>query len=340
MISLRKTATELDRLEELHRTAVNCYAQALQSSGQNAIELDATQAAHFRSQLQALRDKLQAGADARELASVQSGFDAELKDYCEKGNAQLKRLRKDVEAASAAMEAFASSVTQSELLLDAGIKRQLNQLNQTAASDNIEEIRGAIHTATAKIAASVDQMRTDNQLSIAQLKDEIRLLHQEVQAARRSKTTPPPDAKPAEAAAPPAVDSRIAELVGKNSTFSVLLVVVRNLEGLGNVYSPAVLDTAIRNFQSRFETIFPPPAMVGRWAKDQFAAILETPSSDVMDMSREVVRRLSTPFIENEQGATHSIVFTPRAGVIEFRPGQDMAKFQAKLKQLADALAG
>jgi len=44
-------------------------------------------------------------------------------------------------------------------------------------------------------------------------------------------------------------------------------------------------------------------------------------------------------FIQNEQGAAHSVVFTPRAGVIEFRPGSDPVKFLAKLKQLAEALA-
>ena len=65
MISLRKTATELERLEELHRAAVNCYSQALRSTEQNAIELDAAQAAHFRGQVQALRDQLRAESPAQ-----------------------------------------------------------------------------------------------------------------------------------------------------------------------------------------------------------------------------------------------------------------------------------
>jgi hypothetical protein len=57
-------------------------------------------------------------------------------------------------------------------------------------------------------------------------------------------------------------------------------------------------------------------------------------------MSAEVVRKLTEPFLEQDQGAKRSIAFNPRAGVIEFTPGSDLAKFQAKLKQLADALAG
>jgi GGDEF domain-containing protein len=334
LISLRKTVTELDRLEEFQRTAINCYSQALRSSSQHAIELDAGQVAHFRSQLQALRDKLEADADARQLEFIQSGFEAELKDYGDKTRGQVQRLRKDIEAASAAVEVFAGSVNESEVLLESGLKRELHHLKQSAASDDIQEIRGAIETATAKIATSVDQMRTCNQLAIAQLKDEIRLLHQEVRAAKE-KADAAPEGRQVDNRV---VDNRITELIRKNTPFSLLLVVVCNFDGLRNCYSANVVASAVRNFQSRFENILPSTALVGRWGKDQFAAILGTAPANAMEMSSEVVRKLSAPFIENEKGASHSVVFTPRAGVIEFRPGSDAAKFQAKLKQLADTL--
>jgi GGDEF domain-containing protein len=337
LISLRKTVTELDRLEELHRAAVSCYSEALRSSERHVVELEASEAAHFRSQLQALRDQLRADADAAQLESVQSSFEKELKNYWEKTRAQIQRLRKDVEAASAAMETFAGSVSESEILLEHGVKRELQHLSKSAATNDIQEIRGAIQTATAKIAAGVDQMRTSNQLAIVQLKDEIRLLHQEVQAARRGKAAPAPEGGRADNRV---VDGRIVELIRQNTPFSVLLVVVRNFEGLRNCYSANVLADAIGAFQVRFESILPAPALVGRWGQDQFAAILGTPPANAMEMSSEVVRKLSGPFIEQEQGEAHSIVFAPRAGVIEFRPGSDPVKFQAKLKQLADALAG
>ncbi|HTW67034.1 MAG TPA: diguanylate cyclase [Bryobacteraceae bacterium] len=330
MISLRKTATELDRLEEFHRTAVNCYSQALHSSGQYAVELDAAEAARFREQLEALRDKLQAEADARQLEAVHSSFEAELKEYGDKTRAQIQRLRKDIEAAAAAVETFAGSVNESEVQLESGLKRELQTLKKSAASEDIREMRGAIESAAAKIGASVEQMRASNQLAIAQLKDEIRLLHQEVRTAR--------------AQADPAIENRqvdrkIDELIRKNTPFSVLLVVVRNFDGLKNCFSAIVIASAVRNFQARFESILPSGAMVGRWGKDQFAAVLGTPPANAMDMSSDVVRKLSAPFLEEEKGISQSVLFTPRAGVIEYRPGLDPAKFQIKLKQLAETLA-
>jgi GGDEF domain-containing protein len=334
MISLRKAANDLDRLEELHRTAVQCFSDALHSTGQNAVELDATQAAQFRSQLEALRDRLRTDAAPRDLEAVKNAFAEELKAYRDKACDQVQRLRQEIQAATAAVESFAGSINESEVNLDSGIQRELKSLKKTSASDDIEQIRGAIHASTGKIEASIQQMRSSNQLAIAQLKDEIRLLHQEVQAARRSHT------------ADPAAESRqringyLEEFVKAKTPFSVLLVVVRNLEGLQNCYSTATIDAALVGFQARFETILPSTATVGRWARDQFAAVLSTASSNAIEMSSQVVLKLSEPFVEQDKGGSQSIAFTPRAGVVDFSPGSDLAKLQNRLKQLAEVLAG
>jgi GGDEF domain-containing protein len=334
MISLRKTATDLERLEELHRSAVNCYSQALRSIEQNVIELDNNQAAHFRAQLQALRYQLGADAGGRELETIQATFNTELKDYRDKTAEQIKRLRREVQAAAAAVESFAGSITESEVNLESGLKRELSSLTQSAASDDIQVIRTSIRASTAKIGISFQQMRSSNQLAIAQLKDEIRLLHQEVQAARSS---PTPGAS-AEGRQP--ITGHMAEFIKKNAPFSVLLVVVRNLDGLQNCYSVGVIDRSLASFQSRFESLLPSSAVLERWATDQFAAILSTASGGAIEMSSEVVGKLSEPFLVQDKGGTHSIVFSPRAGVVEYSPGSDVAKFQARIKQLAGALTG
>jgi GGDEF domain-containing protein len=246
----------------------------------------------------------------------------------------VQRLRQEVQAATAAVESFAGSINESEVNLESGLKRELNNLKQSALSNDLQEIRGAIQASTAKIAASIEQMRSSNQLAVAQLKDEIRLLHQEVKAGRRSQTSDPASEGRQR------INGRIEEFIRKNTPFSVLLLVVRNLDGLQNCYPASVIASALRGFQTRFQNLVPSSTIVDRWASDQFAAILNIPPSHAIAMSSVVVRGLSEPFLEQDQGGAHSVVFNPRAGVIEFRPGSDLAKFEAKLKELADALAG
>lgn len=334
MISLRKSVTDLDRLEELHRTAVKCYSEALQSTSQNAIELDSAQAAHFRSQLQALREQLRADAASGGMEAVQTSFEAELKNYRDKTQEQIQHLRREVQAAAAALESFAGSISETEGNLETRIEREINNLNQSAATDDIQTMRGAIHASTDKIATSVHEMRAANQLTVAQLKDEIRLLHQEIESTRRPQPAPDPTAESHQQ-----LSSRMQELVNKKTTFSVLLVVVRNLEGLQNCYSTNLIESALEDFQSRFESILPSSAIIGRWDRDQFAAILNTPPANAIELSSEVVRKLSEPLPCHEQDKTQSIAFNPRAGVVEFRPGSDTAKFQSRIQQLAGALS-
>ena len=336
MISLRKTATELDRLEDFNRTAVTCYSQAIRSTEQHAVEVDASHLAHFRAQLQALKSKLQDAAQPQQLEAVQTSFDAELKEYRDKTRQQIDRLRREIKAATAAVEAFATSVTANGTELESGLKHELQRLSQAAAGDDVNQMRSAIRSATTKIAASVEHMRSANQLVIAQLKDEIRLLHQEVRAARQPKPVEPEPAQESRKK----MDSQIEALMHQGSGFSVLLVVVTNLEGMRNIHSPQVIESGLRAFESRFQDIVPGAAMTGRWSKDQFAAVLGTEPANAIAMSSDVMHKLSAPFIEQDQGAARSLSFNVKAGVIEFRPGTDPSKFQAKLKQLAGALAG
>jgi GGDEF domain-containing protein len=295
------------------------------------VELDAAEAAYFRAQLQTLRAQLGAAAGAGEMQAVETSFEEELKDYCGKVGDQIRRLRQEVKAAAAAVESFAGSINESEANLEARLNRELERLNQSAASADIDQIREAVRRSTAQIAADIQQMRSSNRLAIAQLKDEIRLLHQAVQQARSQ-------AKDYSLESRRRISGRMEEFIKRSTFFSVLFVVVPNLEGLQNCFSPNILDSALRSFQARFEDILPASALVGRWARDQFAAILTARPGDALEMSAEVVRKLSGPFLEKENEATHAVVFNPRAGVVEFSPGSDVAKFHAKIKQLAEAL--
>ena len=55
---------------------------------------------------------------ASELEAVQSSFDTELKEYRDKTREQIQRLRREVQAAAAAVESFAGSINESEVNLE------------------------------------------------------------------------------------------------------------------------------------------------------------------------------------------------------------------------------
>jgi GGDEF domain-containing protein len=234
------------------------------------------------------------------------------------------------------VEAFTNSFTQSGSDLEAGVKRELQRLNKVAVSDDIDEIRGGIRTATAKITADVEQMRSCNQLAIVQLTDEIRLLHQEIQGMQRSLRQPSEE----QISVRQHLTSRLDELARRGRPFSVLLAVIRNLEGLHNCHASKVVETCLNTFKTRFETSLPGSATVGRWNKDQFAAVLDIERVAAIAKSVDIMRALSEPIVELVDGALHTVAFDVTTGVIDFQPGADLREFQNKITKLVDALAG
>ena len=335
MISIRKTATELDRLEELSRAAVSCYRQAINSVENHAIEINPSQSAQFRSQLHILNEKVKAAGSPDELKTVQALFDQELKGYQKMAQEQIERLRKDFAAAASAVEVLAKSVTSNSSGLDQDMGRQLDRLRKVAASDNLVEIRSEILVTVDKIAASIKSMNDSNQLAIAQMKDEIRLLHDQVKAARG----PQPAISEAGGANGQAGNLAVAKFTAQNRPFSALLAVVENLQGLRMLYPPNTVESGLCSFEARFKSLLP-GAVVERRGKHQFIAILESDPKEVIAMSRELAKKLSLPLIEEEKGVSHTLRLSAGVGVLEFMPGTDGRKFETKLDQLAEALSG
>ena len=113
----------------------------------------------------------------RNNGGVQSSFRGELREYRDRSAEYLKKLRQQIETASAAMTLFANAVVINGDDHENAIRAELRALESTSKQNSIEEIRQGITAAVAAIEASVEQIHRTNQLMVAQLQDEIRTLH-------------------------------------------------------------------------------------------------------------------------------------------------------------------
>jgi len=335
LLSIRKAATELDRLDELKAAAVSCYAHALDATEQYAIEVDSAQMAQFRASLQALQNQWEKATTASQFESVQKEFQQELSGYKKIADDQIRKLRKDVEAAAAAVEAFAGNVAANGADYEVELKRDMQKLNTVAATDDLNAIRTVIRSASMNIAAAFEQMRSTNQLAIAQMKDEIRLLHQQIQAERR----PRPVERTIAVQNNLEIEGRVGELLRQGLAFPVLVVVVRNLSGLETIHPPSLIEIALNSLLMRFRNLLGSRTNIGRWGKQRFVAILDAAPVSAIGMAREIAEQLSKAYLLQEHGLSHTITLQVRAGVVDHRAEGDPARFYAKLDQLAEALA-
>jgi len=335
LISIRKNLDELERLEELQRAAMDCYVQSIASTEQNAIEVDWAQAVQFRAHLQALKNQLQSATTSSQIQKVQSSFQGELRDYRDHAHEQIKRLRKDVEAAAAAVETFAGTFAASGADHEVDLKRELKRLDNAAQADDLAQLRSSVQAAVGGIASSFERMRTSNQLAIGQLKDEIRLLHQQIEAERRSRT---PNAS-SESWDLKKIGGGVDQLLSQRVPFYLVVVVVRNLTGLENIHSRSVIELGLNSLQGRLRSLVSGAVMTGRWRKDQFVALVRGGPAGAKDMSRDVGQQLSKAYLLLENGVSHKLMFNVLAGVVYHDGSSDPVKLYPRLEQMLETLA-
>ena len=336
MISLRKAATELERLEDLQQTLAKCYGLAIKSSAEYAVELDPHSTEYFRQRLHSLDEQCSHASAPEHYNAVQASLRGELRNYRDQAREQLARMRKDLQNAAAAMKVFAESVSTSGNDCDVQLRQEVEHLEVLASSDDIEQIRRGIETATGAIVRTYGQLRRSHQMVVTQLQDEIRTLHQAMDNERsRMERDHVSGAWNRQK-----LNERIEHLLRQNEPFCILLVSAKNLRRLERQHSSAVITEALRTLVQQFDSILGGEALIGRWNEDVFSAILDMDPSNAMALSTEINRKLSMSFPVWTSGVAQMLTIETSTGIVDRRRDSDPSKFYRKLEQMAAAMAG
>lgn len=337
MISILKSVADMESLEGLKKAALECYGLALSATEQNAIEVVEGEADKLRADLRTLFERWERAKTPEQLRHVQELFSGELRDYHTAADEQLRRLRRNLDAAARALEEFAGKTAASGDDHEKELKQALKKLDAALTNDNLEEIRAAIRSASAGISASFEQMQALNHLAIAQLKDEIRVLHEKCQRSRPPATK---EQQPVETWSQPGVDDQIEALLRRDASFCLVLVVLRNFKTLAGRNSNSVMADALQSLQVRLRGTLGNASTVGRWTTNQFFAILNVPPANAMSLSRDISQKLMEPYDFLEGSTRRSLSFQVGAGIVDYRSGGDVVKFRAGLEKLSAALGG
>jgi GGDEF domain-containing protein len=342
LISIRKSVDDLSRLDEIERREAlsdairDCYALAIHSVAHYAVEVDPTLALELRKNLTKIEEQSRAALSVEQMKAVQSSFRGELREYRDKSAAQLQKMHKEIESATAAMTIFAETVAANGENHEQEVLSQVETLESTSRSENIQEIRNAIGAAAGGIQTSVEQIRRANQLVVAQLQDEIRVLHLEIEQERKTLFTD----RSSGAWNRQKIDIHLDNLLRQNQPFCVLLVWVRNFKRIESRHSRTVIEGTLKALITRFAVIAGEDAIIGRWSEDQFVALLEVPPGRSSPLSAEAVRKLSGGYAIQENGLSQTVILQATAGAVDRIPGPDSAAFRQKLERLAQGIRG
>jgi GGDEF domain-containing protein len=339
LISILKSFNDLNRLDEAEKLLgcyVDSYAKAIDSTAHYAVEVDPLLAVEFRQNLKLIEEQSRTAATVDQLHDAQSSFRGELREYRDKSTVQLNKMRREVENATAAMIVFAETLASNGENHELEVLTKLQDLEATAKKDRLEEIRGGIGVAVKGIQSSVEQMHRGNQLVVAQLHDEIRVLHHQIQQERKALYTD----RASGAWNRQKIDTHIDNLLRQNQPFCLLLVSVRNLKRIESQQSRTVVEGTLQALIARFGAVIGEDAIIGRWGQDQFVAILDVPAARAISLSAEASTKLSGTYAVQENGQSQKVAVQASAGVIDQAAGVTADSFHRKLEQLAVAISG
>ncbi len=308
MISIGKNLNELDRCHQSLDLALDCYVNAIRNASHYAIELDPQITAPHREYLRDLADRVAQG-EAEVLTESRATLRGLLRDYRDKAAEYVAKIRDELTGTARALQEITEAMTQSDDDHEARVRSALLQLRALARSTE-NGLRDSLAGTANTIEQSLEQIRKQNQITLSQFLTEIRMLHQRIDAL--------------EAAA--SIDDLTklfnrAEMEDRirshSGGYCLLLIKAGGLRIAAVSFSREVSSELTGAFTKRLRNSLPEQCIIGRWAEEDFVAILPKSKSDTINHGKFIAENLGGSYACLHKGKTVRPLLKLRVGVVD-----------------------
>ena len=284
MLSLRKSLSELDELNNLFRTSLECYLAALRSMEQNAVEVTPEKVDEHRKALRRIRKAAQAEADAGVLPRSRVELDAELQRYGRWARNAIRQREKDIREILAMLAEAASAMTERSERHATQFRGLASDLESVSVLDNLSLIRRRLADNVGRLKSCVDTMRQDNQASVEQLRTELGMFRRRLEAAEVEAATDPLTGLANRREAERIINRRIEA----GRSFCIMLFDLDGFKNINDCQGHRVGDEVLKSFARRLIGQFRADDVVCRWGGDEFLVILSSALPDAVGRASAV----------------------------------------------------
>ncbi len=309
----------------LRRAALDCHQSTVRLMGEYAIEISSDLAIRYREQIGLLGKRFKAAEEPAALAEAQRDLAEEARLYFEESTHRVARLREDFGSAARALSELVSSITSNNDDHEKLLENELEGLAQLAVMADAAELRQGLQQTTARLTEYVKRIRADNRFVVAQLRDEIRTLQDQVQSLEHQ--TSKPAGAGAEGVSP---EECAREWVEDGKTFCGLFICLPSK----NDSRQQVPNGEGPDVRSAVEAALPPPAKIGAWSDGVLCALAEVDKSTMLRVSKNLQQSLTG----KGTGAFRAPRPSAPSGVVDFRPGDSLPSFLHRANSLIAAL--
>jgi GGDEF domain-containing protein len=333
VISLRKSVEQLDFAAEQRQLLQQALAHCIQTTGRYVVELNAHDADGLRLNLDKLAGKTEHLGAPAEWEQLSADFRGELRVYRDEEQQKAEHLRTEMASVVEAMQSFIASVSQNGCDHERTLRKEFETLESTAQTGDLDSIRKAIHSAVDTALKSCDQIRRSREIVIAQLQDEIRNLHREVDHERRAALTDPATGVWTRSK----LDSRIKDLMLLNEAFCVFLVGVPDVVPVAR-QDPRLVPGCLHALGARLQAMAAEGGeigMTGRWSEEVFAIVFNLPLAAV-PLSVDAMRKdLSGNYAVQLDGESRDVQLAVNVQCVERPKDASETSFYLHLGQAA-----
>jgi diguanylate cyclase (GGDEF)-like protein len=320
MISLRKSLNEFEESEKRSQAMLDCYLAAISSMEQHVIPVNEDLVYHHRIHLKALRRQIREDTSQRALDQSRVTLARELAAHCARSTAILEQ--KDVEVrniikmlAEAAVTLTTHNETHASRLLK--FNRELEAIS---AIDDLREIRRRLAAQVYELKSCVETMRRDSEVSVEQLRNELRHFQQRLVQAEALAGTDPLTGVANRLEG----EKKLEENIQSGRKFSILLFDLDRFKAINDRWGHQTGDAVLKIFARRLVENVRPHDTVCRWGGDEFLVILPGCGlRDAMGRAGEISERCDATYELSLRGHPLSVSVRASVGAAEHNPAED-----------------
>lgn len=326
MISIRESVAELERSHRLWQTTFDCYVAAIQDVAHYAIDLEEATTGPYRKHLETLAAEVAAG-DPAALTESRATLRGLLRDYRDKAARFINDLREQLASGARALEEIVKSLTESDGDHEVRLRASLQRLREIFNSPEGAGIRVAALAAADSIGQSVEQMRKQHELSIAQFQVEIHMLHKRIDALEMAATIDSLSKLFTRAE----IEERIRAAPAER--YALLLIRVSGLRAAEIHFGSPVAAELVAAFGKRLRNCLPADAVLGRWGAEEFIAKAGLAKREALTASKWVAENLSGAYACLKDGKTVRPSLQVSVAVVDREPGEPPQRTSARIAE-------
>jgi GGDEF domain-containing protein len=267
------------------------------------------------------------GGDIGQLQQSRSTLRGLLRDYRDKAGHYIKNLRDDLASTAKALQQLTETLQQSDSDHESRLRTSIAQLREVSRTPRCGEAGPIVLAAAGSIEDSVQSLRNQHELTIAQFQIEIRMLHKRIDDLERASMLENLNTL----LTPADIEDHIRE-AGERA-FSLTLLKVNGFEMAERLFSPAVALEMAGAFHKRLRNGLPPDAAIARWRSSAFVIMMNLSKAESIGRAKWIADNLSGVYSCLKDGKTVRPSLTVAVAVVDRSPGEPASKVLTRVAE-------